>query len=446
MSYVPHSEADVRAMLQTIGVKSLDDLFSAIPPALHAGELTGIPAGRSEWDTVRLVSGLAGRNEPLVCFAGAGLYDHYIPATVDHILRRSEFYTAYTPYQAEVSQGTLQVIYEFQSLVCELTGMDVANASMYDGASACAEAAIMACGVKKDRKDIVLAHTVHPHSRRVTETYLGATGRKVLSAPRTATGTLDLVATKPLLGTAACLVVQQPNFLGVIEDIEACAALAHEAGALLVVAVNPIAMALLVSPGAAGADIVVAEGQPLGVPMSFGGPGLGLMAAKSEFIRMMPGRIAGLAADHDGRRGFVLTLQTREQHIRREKATSNICSNQALMALAATVYLATMGKQGLRGVAEASAVNAHEVYQRILKVPGYAPLCPGGAFFNEFAVKTPQPAAEIIHRAARLGVLPGVALDRFAYPLEAEHAMLVAVTEKRTAADVDQLIDALQPA
>jgi glycine dehydrogenase subunit 1 len=444
MSYVPHSEADVRAMLQTIGVKSLDDLFSAIPPALHAGELSGIPAGRSEWDTVRLVSGLADRNESLVCFAGAGLYDHYIPATVDHILRRSEFYTAYTPYQAEVSQGTLQVIYEFQSMVCELTGMDVANASMYDGASACAEAAIMAGGVKKDRKDIVLAHTVHPHYRRVTETYLAATGRQVLSAPRTATGTLDVAATKPLLGTAACLVVQQPNFLGVIEDLEACAALAHEAGALLVVAVNPIAMALLTSPGAAGADIAVAEGQPLGVPMSFGGPGLGMMAAKNEFIRMMPGRIAGLAADHDGRRGFVLTLQTREQHIRREKATSNICTNQALLALAATVYLATMGKQGLRGVAEASAVNAHEVYAQILKVPGYAPLCPGGAFFNEFAVKTPKPASEIIHRAAQLGVLPGVALDRFSYPLEGEHAMLVATTEKRTAEDVDTLIDVLK--
>ncbi len=444
MSYVPHSDADVRAMLATCGVKSLDDLFAAIPPQLRTGELKGLPAGRSEWDTVRLVSGLAERDAALLCFAGAGLYDHYVPATVDHILRRSEFYTAYTPYQAEVSQGTLQVIYEFQTLVAELAGMDVAQASMYDGASACAEAAILSGNVKKDRRDFVMAHTVHPHFRRVTQTYLAATGRTVHTAPRKADGTVDLAATKPLLAGAACLIVQQPNFLGVIEDVAAAAALAHEAGCLLVVAFNPIAAALLRSPGECGADIALAEGQPLGIPMSFGGPGCGLLACKQEFIRMMPGRITGMADDHDGRRGFVLTLQTREQHIRREKATSNICTNQALLALAATVYLATMGKQGLRAVAEASAVNAHEVYDRVTQLPGYAPLCPGGAFFNEFAVTTPKPAAEIVHRAAQLGVLPGVAMDRFAYTMEAENVMLVAATEKRTAEDVDRLIDVLK--
>ena len=446
MSYVPHSDADVRAMLAACGVTSLDDLFATIPPALRAAELKGVPEARSEWDTVRLVSGLADRDASLVCFAGAGLYDHYIPATVDHILRRSEFYTAYTPYQAEVAQGTLQVIYEFQSLVAELAGMDVSQASMYDGASACAEAAILSGNARKDRKDVVMAHTVHPHFRRVTETYLAATGRRVLSAPRTAHGTLDRDATTPLLTGASCLVVQQPNFLGVIEDVEAAAALAHEAGALLVVAFNPVAAALLKGPGECGADIAVAEGQPLGVPMGFGGPLLGLLACKQEFIRMMPGRIAGVADDHDGRRGYVLTLQTREQHIRREKATSNICTNQALLALAATVYLATMGKQGLRDVAEASAVNAHAAYDRVTQLPGYAPLCPGGAFFNEFAVTTPKPAAEIVHRAAQLGVLPGVAMDRFAYTMEAENVMLVATTEKRTAEDVDKLIDALRQA
>ena len=446
MSYVPHSDADVRAMLATCGVKSLDDLFAGVPPALRTGELKGVPEARSEWDAVRLVSGLAERDASLVCFAGAGLYDHYVPATVDHILRRSEFYTAYTPYQAEVSQGTLQVIYEFQTLVAELAGMDVSQASMYDGASACAEAAILSCNVKKDRRDVVFAHTVHPHFRRVTETYLAATGRKVLTAPRRADGTLDRAAAKPLLAGAACLVVQQPNFLGVIEDLEAAAALAHEAGALLVVAFNPVAAALLKSPGECGADIALAEGQPLGIPMSFGGPVCGLLAAKAEFIRMLPGRIAGQADDHDGRRGYVLTLQTREQHIRREKATSNICTNQALLALAVTVYLATMGKQGLRAVAEASAVNAHEVYDRVTKLPGYAPLCPGGAFFNEFAVTTPKPAAEIVHRAAQLGVLPGVAMDRFSYTMEAENVMLVAATEKRTAEDVDRLIEVLRQA
>jgi len=445
MSYVPHSDADVRAMLETIGAKSLDDLFATIPAKLRASALR-LPQERSEWDTVRRVSSLADANAPLVCFAGAGIYDHWIPATVDHILRRSEFYTAYTPYQAEVSQGTLQVIYEFQTMVAELTGMDVANASMYDGATACAEAAILAGGQKKDRHDVLFAHTVHPHFRRVTETYFGSTGRKVLVAPRRKDGTLDLDAAKPLLATASCLVVQQPNFLGVIEDLDSCARVAHDAGALLVVAVNPIAMALLKSPGSCGADIAVAEGQPLGIPMSFGGPALGLMAAKTALIRLLPGRIAGLAEDHDGRRGFVLTLQTREQHIRREKATSNICTNQALMALAATVYLATMGKQGLAGVAEASAVNAHEVFDRVTKLKGYAPLCPGGAFFNEFAVTTPKPASDIIRHAASQGVLAGVALDRFATPMESGDALLIAATEKRTGEEVDRLVAALKSA
>jgi len=444
MSYVPHSDADVREMLATIGIATLDDLFAAVPAALRSGRPLAVPEALPEWDTVRAVSALADADAPLVCFAGAGLYDHWVPSIVDHVLRRSEFYTAYTPYQPEVSQGTLQVIYEFQTLMCELSGMDVANASMYDGASACAEAAILAGSVKRDRPRVVMAHTVHPHYRRVTETYIGATGRTVALAPRRADGTLDLAAAGPLLAGASCLVVQQPNFLGVIEDLGACAAAAHDAGALLVVAFNPVAMALLDSPGARGADVAVAEGQPLGIPMSFGGPVLGIFAAKHDYIRHMPGRIVGRATDHDGRRGFVLTLQTREQHIRREKATSNICTNQGLLALAATVYLATVGLEGLRGVAEASCVNAHAVYDAVTRIKGYAPLCPGGAFFHEFAVKTPRPAAEIVHRAAALGVLPGVALDRFASPVEDGRALLIAATEKRTAADLDRLVEVLK--
>jgi glycine dehydrogenase subunit 1 len=444
MSYIPHSDADVREMLKTIGVPSLDGLFAAIPPALKLKRPLAVPEALSEWDTVRTVSALAGENASLICFAGGGLYDHWIPSIVDHVLRRSEFYTAYTPYQPEVSQGTLQVIYEFQTLMCELAGMDVANASMYDGASACAEATILAGGVKKDRRSVVMAHTVHPHFRRVTETYLGATGRRVVVMPRRADGTLDLAAAGKVLGDASCLVVQQPNFLGVLEDLDACATAAHDAGALLVVAFNPVAAAVLKSPGACGADVAVAEGQPLGIPMSFGGPALGILAAKSEYIRLMPGRIAGLAEDHEGRRGFVLTLQTREQHIRREKATSNICTNQGLMALAATVYLATVGLEGLKGVAEASAINAHAVYDAVTKITGYAPLCPGGQFFHEFAVRTPKPAAGIVHDAAALGVLPGVALDRFASPMEDGHALLIAATEKRTAEDVDRLVEVLK--
>ena len=446
MSYVPHSDADVREMLKTVGLSSLDDLFAAIPAALRSRRPLAVPEALPEWDTVRTVSAVAAADAPLVCFAGAGMYDHWIPSIVDHVLRRSEFYTAYTPYQPEVSQGTLQVIYEFQTLMCELSGMDVANASMYDGASACAEAAILAGGVKKDRHTVVMAHTVHPHYRRVTETYIGATGRTIAVAPRKADGTLDLAATGKLLAGASCLVVQQPNFLGVIEDLEACAAAAHAAGALLVVAFNPIAVALLQSPGSCGADVAVAEGQPLGIPMSFGGPVLGIFAAKQDYLRHMPGRIVGAAQDHDGRRGFVLTLQTREQHIRREKATSNICTNQGLMALAATVYLATVGLEGLKGVAEASCVNAHAVFDAVTKIKGYAPLCPGGPFFHEFAVKTPKPAADIVHRAAALGVLPGVALDRFASSMEDDHTLLIAATEKRTAEDVDRLVDALRRA
>ena len=446
MSYVPHSPADVREMLKTIGVASLDDMFAAIPAALRSRRPLAVPEALPEWDAVRTVSAVAADDAPLICFAGAGMYDHWIPSIVDHVLRRSEFYTAYTPYQPEVSQGTLQVIYEFQTLMCELSGMDVANAAMYDGASACAEAAILAGGVKKDRHTVVMAHTVHPHYRRVTETYIGATGRAIAVAPRKSDGTLDLAATGKLLADASCLVVQQPNFLGVIEDLDACAAAAHAAGALLVVVFNPTAMALLKSPGSCGADVAVAEGQPLGIPMSFGGPVLGIFAAKNDYLRHMPGRIVGIAQDHDGRRGFVLTLQTREQHIRREKATSNICTNQGLLALAATVYLATVGLEGLRGVAEASCVNAHAVYDAVTGIKGYAPLCPGGPFFHEFAVKTPKPAAEIVHRAAALGVLPGVALDRFASPMEDGHALLIAATEKRTADDLDRLVEVLKQA
>jgi glycine dehydrogenase subunit 1 len=446
MSYVPHSQADVREMLKTIGIAAPDELFAAIPAALRLKRPLAIPEAQSEWATVRAVSALAAEDPPLVCFAGGGLYDHWVPSIVDHVLRRSEFYTAYTPYQPEVSQGTLQVIYEFQTMMCELSGMDVANASMYDGASACAEAAILAGSVKKDRHRVVMAHTVHPHFRRVTETYLGATGRAVAVAPRKADGRLDLAAAGKLLGEASCLLVQQPNFLGVLEDLEACAAAAHAAGALLVVAFNPVAAAVLKSPGTCGADVAVAEGQPLGIPMSFGGPVLGIFAAKNDYIRQMPGRIAGVAQDHEGRRGFVLTLQTREQHIRREKATSNICTNQGLLALAATVYLAAVGQEGLKGVAEASCINAHAAFDAVTKIKGYAPLCPGGSFFHEFAVKTPKPAAEIVHNAAKQGVLAGVALDRFASPMEGANALLIAVTEKRTADDVDQLVEVLKQA
>ncbi|HSG82217.1 MAG TPA: aminomethyl-transferring glycine dehydrogenase subunit GcvPA [Gemmatimonadota bacterium] len=446
MSYVPHSEADRKEMLRTAGVSSEEELYADIPEKLRLKRELDLPPALSEWEAVRALHGLAGENRNLLCFAGAGYYDHHVPAAVDHLIRRSEFYTAYTPYQAEVSQGTLQSIYEFQSMVCELMGLDVANASMYDGASAMAEAALMAHAIQKKRDKIVLSITANPHYRQVLDTYNLGLQLPVEIAARTKGGVTDLEALKKAVDSnTAAVIIQSPNFYGIIEDLEAAAGIAHDAGALLIAVVDPVSLAVLKSPGACGVDIAVAEGQPFGVPLSYGGPVLGLFAARQEHIRHMPGRIVGATEDVDGRRGFVLTLQTREQHIRREKATSNICTNQGLMMLATTIYLSTAGRQGLRQVAETSAQVAHYAYERIAKETSLEPMFPDAPFFREFTLKTPVPAREIIGKGAERGVLAGVALSRFPH-IDVEDGLLLAFTEKRSKADVDLLLEVLKEA
>ena len=444
MSFTPHSPRDREEMLRTIGIESEEELLDDIPAKFRLDGDLDIPGALSEWEALRTVGSYAARNPDLICFAGAGYYDHHVPAVVDHLIRRSEFYTAYTPYQPEVSQGTLQSIYEFQTMVSELMGLDVANASMYDGASATAEAALMAHAIKEGRPRIVVSGTVHPHYRRVLDTYNYGLELSVDEVPRTDSGITDLDALAERVDEeTAAVIVQSPNFFGLIEDFQSAASLAHDNGALLIAVTDPISLALLKSPGECGADIAVAEGQPLGNNLSFGGPVVGLFAARREFIRQMPGRIVGAATDVDGRRGFVLTLQTREQHIRREKATSNICTNQGLNALAATIYMAAVGAGGLRQVAETSAQVAHFAYERISELDGVEPLFPDGDFFREFAVVTDRPAREVIERGIQRGVLAGVDLSRFPN-LDVEDGLLIAFTEKRSRDDVEMLIETLK--
>lgn len=445
MSYVPHSEADVRRMLDAVGAESVDELFSNVPEKYRLREPLDLPAPMSEWDTRRLLAERASENEELVCFAGGGIYDGYVPAAVDQILSRSEYYTAYTPYQPEVSQGTLQSIYEFQTMVSELTGLDVANASMYDGATATAEGVLMAYGVGRGRRGAVaVAETLHPHYRAVLETYNAGTGLDLRTIARGGDGRLDPDALREAVDDdTAAVVVQSPNFFGVIEDWAAAAEVVHAAGALLVAVFDPVSLALLRSPGECGADIAVGEGQPLGNPMSFGGPALGLFACRQDFVRQMPGRIAGATIDEEERRAYVLTLQTREQHIRRERATSNICTNHALNALAATVYMAAVGRDGLRQVAETSLRGAHYAYDRLREVDGIEPMFPDAPFFREFAVRTKRPARELLDAARRRGILAGIALDRFHGAVEVDEGLLIAVTEKRRRDEIDRLVEAL---
>jgi glycine dehydrogenase subunit 1 len=442
MSFLPHSEADRRAMLDRIGVADIKDLYRDVPTELMLDRDLDIPAALSEWEAVRELGRLADANRSLVCFAGAGQYDHHVPAAVDHIVRRSEFYTAYTPYQPEVAQGTLQAIYEFQTMVCELTGMNVANASMYDGPSATAEAAVMARSVTR-RDRVLAAATLHPHHRKVAETYLHGQGGGVVQVEAGPDGLVDLDALRAMLDEdTACFIVQYPNFFGCVEELEPLAEAAHEVGALFVVAVDPVALALLRTPGELGADIVVAEGQPFGNAPSFGGPVVGLFAATQKLVRKMPGRIVGATSDVDGRRGYVLTLQTREQQIRREKATSNICTNQGLNALAATVHLSLLGREGLREVAEASLQNAHYAWRRLQDLDGVTPLYPDTPFVREFAVATRQNSRAILERGVEAGILAGVSLSRFP-SLDIADGLLLAFTEKRSREDIDRLIDVL---
>jgi glycine dehydrogenase subunit 1 len=444
LRYIPNSPEERAEMLHQIGLGSTEELFDSIPKDLRLSRNLDTPAALSEIELLAGFDELAKRNAGAArpSFLGAGAYQHYSPTVVDHIISRSEFFTAYTPYQPEISQGTLQVIFEFQTLVCQLTGMEVANASMYDGSTALAEAVLMAERVTK-RSKVVACGAIHPEYLEVINTYVQHAGIELAHADAdVATGQASANVAELLDDKTAALVVQSPNFFGCIEDVRALAERAHAVGALMVVAVTEaISFGLLKSPGACGADIVVAEGQSFGVPVSFGGPYVGLFATRDKYARQIPGRLVGEAYDKQGRRGFVLTLATREQHIRREKATSNICTNEGLIALAATVYLETMGRQGLREVAEQCAQKTAYAAKRIAGVPGFS-IPYTAPRFNEFVVSGPVPAKDLLSRLASEGnITGGLALSR--YFKDKPNEFLVCVTELNTKAQIDELGEAL---
>jgi glycine dehydrogenase subunit 1 len=443
MAYSPHTEADHRRMLDAIGASSIEDLFADIPAAVRAGSFE-LPAPLTEQEVRAELTRIANRNAlPRISFLGAGAYRHLVPAVVGEVIGRAEFATAYTPYQPEVSQGTLQSIYEFQSMVCELTGMEVASASHYDGATATAEAALMAC--RLTRRDRVLVSTaVSPQVRRVLRTYCSGPGIEVVEVSADlAEGGSGLTpveaAASQLDEAAACLVVQQPNFFGGIEPVPRLADAAHVAGAQLVVMVEPTSLAILEAPGRQGADIVTAEGQPLGIPLSFGGPYVGLMAARMASVRQMPGRLVGATRDAQGRKGYVLTLQAREQHIRREKAASNICTNQALCALAATAYLAAVGPDGLREVAELSMTQARHL-AAALEGAGLAERRFAAPYFAEVAMRVPG-AARLHPALAERGMVAGHPLWDD-YP-ELTDTLLLAATELTTDDEIAELVSTM---
>lgn len=437
--YIPNTDEQQKAMLNEIGLKSMEDLFVDIPSAVRlSGELK-LPKAMAEMELLKHMQDLADKNKNLAeytSFLGAGAYDHYIPSVINHILSRQEFYTAYTPYQPEISQGTLQSIFEYQTMICELTGMDVANASMYDGATALAEAVAMAIHSTK-RSEVLVAKSIHPETKEILYTYGKFNGSQVIEVGYD-DGRIDLAELEAKISAkTAAVVIQNPNFFGVIESLREVGELAHKHKALFIVSVDPISLGILKSPGELGADIVVGEGQSLGNPLSFGGPYLGFFATTEKLMRKMPGRIIGETSDHNGNRGFVLTIQTREQHIRREKATSNICSNQALNALAATVYLTTLGKQGIKEVATLSLQKAHYTYNQLLDTKKFT-VAFNAPFFKEFVIKSQQPVAELNDKLLANKIIGGYALGKD-YP-ELADGWLVAVTEKRTKEEIDNML------
>lgn len=443
--YVPNTSGQQKDMLAAIGCRSMEDLFSDVPASVRLRKPLDLPPPLSELELSAELRQLAAGNEDLdrkCCFLGAGAYDHYVPAAVKNLTARQEFYTAYTPYQPEISQGTLQAIFEFQSMICELTGMDLANASMYDGASALAEAALMACNATR-RKRILVADSLHPDSKAVLETYGRFSGLTIDHLTRnTASGAVSLDdLERQVDAETAAVLVQSPNFFGIIETLPAIADLAHRHKALCIVSCDPISLGVLQSPGEAGTDIVVGDGQALGNGLNFGGPYLGFFTARQELMRRMPGRIVGETKDARGRRSYVLTIQTREQHIRREKATSNICTNQALNALTATIYLALMGPAGLARVAELSARKAHDLYDRLLQVPGFEPVF-SGPFFKEFTVRYNGDIDALNRYLLQAGFIGGLKISA-ANP-DMSDSWLLAVTEKRSEAELDRLIAAIR--
>lgn len=443
--YLPHTDAEREAMLKAIGVKSIEELFRDVPESYRFPKLD-LPSGLTEMETIANLQDLANGNETtqdLLSFLGAGSYNHFVPSAIGALISRGEFLSAYTPYQPEISQGTLQAIYEYQSLVTALTGMEVSNASHYDGATAVAEAVNMAyANFRGKRTKVVLSAALHPQYVETVQTYvtgspivLAGVGEDPLNTPDSLLPLIDK--------NTALVVVQYPDFFGRIYDYRKLIETAHQSGALVCVSVNPIALGLLTPPGEMGADIVTGEGQPLGIPMAFGGPYLGIFTTKMEFVRKMAGRLVGETVDGKGRKGFVLTLTAREQHIRREKATSNICSNQGLMALSAAIYLSLVGKAGLREVAELCYHKAHFTASEIAKLDGFK-LVESAPFFHEFVVEAPIPAAELNARLLDHGIIGGYALSE-AYPNRPEMAnrLLVAVTEMNSREQIDTLLEIL---
>jgi glycine dehydrogenase subunit 1 len=453
MTYIPHSEKEREAMLAAIGVKSIEDLFVDIPAKYRFPSLD-LPPALTEMEASAELGALADANastRELISFLGAGVYNHYIPSVVDHILRRGEFYTAYTPYQPEISQGTLQAIFEYQSLITALTGMELSNASHYDGATASAEAVNLAWAqFRGKRTKVLVSPTVHPQYRATIRTYIQGMGVELAGDAIDAHDLDQAVRESDPLGlipqideNTALVVVQYPDFFGRIFDYTRLVEAAHAHGTLVCVVANPTALGLLKTPGAMGADIVVGEGQPLGIPLSFGGPYLGFFATRKQYVHKMAGRLVGETVDNRGQRAYVLTLTAREQHIKRERATSNICSNQGLLALAAAVYLSTLGRCGLRQVAELCYHKAHYAAQQLARLPGFS-LCFEGPYFHEFALRCPKPVAELNAALLEQNILGGYDLGQD-YPALQDH-MLIAVTEMNTKEEIDILVEALKEA
>ena len=437
MDYIPHTPADEQRMMQAIGIDSLNDLFTDIPSRFLLKKELALPPGVSEMELADLMEDISDKNKlPTITLMGAGAYRHWIPSVVGHIISRSEFYTAYTPYQAEISQGILQAIYEYQTMIARLTGMQVANASMYDGATAMAEAAVLAAKTL-NRKKVVMASSVHPEYRQVVRAYAWANGYEVVETPFAATGLLEMdILRQTVDKETAAVLIQSPNFFGVIEDVGPVAAATHEQGAFLVSGfTEATSLGILKPAGSLGADFVVGEGQAFGNPLNFGGPYLGIFASSDKFLRKIPGRLAGATVDKEGNRGFVLTLQTREQHIRRERATSNICTNEALCALAAAVYLVSLGKN-LKKLAELNVRKAQYLRSQLLTLPGFSTAF-SGPVYNEFAVHCPDPAL-INRKLKEAGIIGGYELGRD-YP-EFQDCLLFCATEMLSRGDIDKII------
>jgi glycine dehydrogenase subunit 1 len=442
MAYIANTPDDVKHMLRAIGLDSLDALFDVVPPEFRLDRPLAVPPALTELELTTEVGALIARNQGAdrrPCFLGGGSYDHFVPAVVDMLASRGEYYTAYTPYQAEASQGTLQATFEYQTLIAELTGMDVSNASLYDGGSATSEAMLMAMTITRRLGRVVVAGSVHPEYRQILSTFLANLEPELVTVPARGGKVDPAEVAEAITDDTSAVILQHPNFFGSLEDVEALIDAAHARGALAIMSVDPIGLGLLKRPGEYGADIVVAEGQGLGNHLNYGGPFLGILACREEYVRKMPGRVVGQTVDRHGKRCFTLTLQTREQHIRREKATSNICTNQGLLALRASIYLAVLGPTGLRQAAELSTRKAHYAAERLATVPGLS-LAFSVPFFKEFVIRSKKDPVRVLAEVGKLGYHGGIALGKW-YPDLAD-GILIAVTEKRTKEEIDGLAGA----